>query len=91
MVSIGTGIAATEQIDPRTVDTVTWLENLGTFLTTTEQFTHEYLLSHLAKDYYRFQADLAENIGLDAISPYDIQLLKDAGATVVATRQPEIQ
>lgn len=91
LISVGTGMANPQKVDPKNINTVTWLENLGTFLTTTEQFTHEYLLDLMAKDYYRFQAALEKNLGLDAISDEDIQTLKDEGQKVVQKNKDDIQ
>jgi patatin-like phospholipase/acyl hydrolase len=36
VLSIGTGMAATTQLDPDTTTDITWLEEIGTLLTTTE-------------------------------------------------------
>jgi len=47
-------MAATAQLNPNTTSDVTWLKQIGTLLTTTEQFTHGYTVKLLADEYYRF-------------------------------------
>jgi patatin-like phospholipase/acyl hydrolase len=54
VLSIGTGMAATTQLDPDTTTSITWLEEIGTLLTTTEQFAQGYAVGFLADEYYRF-------------------------------------
>lgn len=80
-----------QAISPDDITALTWLENLGVFLTTTEQFTHEYLISLLAKDYYRFQASMDTNLGLDAVSEEDIAELLQLGQKVITDDKEGIE
>ena len=79
IVSIGTGMKTPNKIDADKMSTLDWAGLLGTFLTTTDQYTHAYLLNQLGKDYHRFQANLTADIFLDAYSDGDIIVLKVAG------------
>jgi len=55
MVSIGTGMSLSEDINITTATEVTWLEQISSALiTSVEQYTHEYLVMRSADEYYRF-------------------------------------
>jgi hypothetical protein len=43
-------------------------------------------MGQLAKDYYRFQATIGDNLGLDTITDDDIAALKQLGADIVTQR-----
>ena len=89
--SIGTGVTQSKDLDITKITLITWLELVGSFITSIAQNTHDYLMSRLAKDYFRFQAIMTDNLGLDSIKKKDIKVLLQLGADVVTQRRSDIE
>jgi hypothetical protein len=73
LVSIGTGEKPPAPINTESVNQVTWIGELGSLITTVEQYTHEYLSKELLKDdFYRFQKVMDKPLALDSYQTDDI-------------------
>jgi patatin-like phospholipase/acyl hydrolase len=53
VISVGTGTTETKELNPNSINQITWLTQIGKLITEVESHTHDYLLKQFSH-YHRF-------------------------------------